>query len=144
MITFLDQTLIRRESYMSGRYWIDVFFWVLIEILFFQIISGILVDNFTAMRVKSDVVMEDLENVCFICCINKTELNKLYEKSDKGYSEHIKIDHNYWNYIYLILSLKFKDSKEMNKIEKYIIHKYKKQDFGWIPNKTYNIMFIVI
>ena len=99
-------------------------------------VAGIIIDSFSALRQGQGEVDEDRYNVCLICGLHRTELNKLYG-NEEGYNEHIKLDHYFWNYMFLIFNLLKKKPNELMGIDEFIFNKYKEnQSTGWIPFKT--------
>ena len=99
-------------------------------------VAGIIIDSFSALRQGQGEVDEDRYNVCLICGLHRTELNKLYG-NEEGYNEHIKMDHYFWNYMFLVFNLLMKNPKELMGIDQLIFKMYKEnQSTGWIPFKT--------
>jgi hypothetical protein len=96
-------------------------------------ISGIIIDNFSALRENQQMIHDDKFNVCYICSLHKNELNKLYGNED-GYDEHTKLDHYYWNYMFLIMNLVKKNKKNLSGLDSHIYSNYNKQNYCWIPN----------
>ena len=80
-------------------------------------LAGIIVDNFSALRERQQVISEDKYNICFICGMHKNKINKLYGSKEGGYNQHIKLDHYYWNYLFFIMTLLKMKQKDMNEIE---------------------------
>ena len=99
-------------------------------------VGGIIIDNFSALRQSQGETDEDRDNICFICGLHRTELNKLYGNED-GYTEHIKIDHYFWNYMFLIFNLLKKDPKTLMGIDEFIFTNFNEnQSTSWIPLGT--------
>jgi inositol 1,4,5-triphosphate receptor type 1 len=46
---------------------------------------------------------------------------------------HVKFEHNMWNYIYFISHLQEKDETEFNGEESYVWDKLENKDVTWIP-----------
>ena len=117
----------------NPRFWIDNWFAIFDLILVIQMFCGIIIDTFLSQKEKNKEIEEDKNNVCFICGLNKNDLNKYYSNSEKGFYEHIKLDHYLWNYMFpssmlqLETNLHFyfwmKQLKKDMKIE-YILHGY--------------------
>lgn len=57
------------ENYYWGRYVYDLSFFILINMLFIQIIFGIILDTFGELRKKQDDIQNEIENKCFVCVI---------------------------------------------------------------------------
>lgn len=117
----------------GGRFWIDILFFIVIILLIVQIFSGIIIDNFSALREHHQVVLEDKLNICFICGLHRNDLNKLYG-NEEGYAEHTTLDHYYWNYLFLIINLTKK--KHLSGLDYYIFNNYKNESYIWIPFET--------
>ena len=121
---------------VNVRFWIDNLFAIIEIILILQMVAGIIIDSFSALRQGQGEVDEDRYNVCLICGLHRTELNKLYG-NEEGYNEHIKMDHYFWNYMFLVFNLLMKNPKELMGIDQLIFKMYKEnQSTGWIPFKT--------
>ena len=71
---------------------------------------------------------EDIE-VCFICSLEKT----FFDTNSHNFENHVEFDHNIWDYIYFIYSIKKKDYTEYNGIESYVKEKIDKEDIRWLP-----------
>ncbi len=93
-------------------------------------LSGIIIDNFSALRENQQILIDDKNNICFICGLHRSQLNKLYG-NEEGYSEHVKLDHYYWNYLFLIINLKRK--KYLSGLDFYIYNNYINESYIWIP-----------
>lgn len=94
-----------------------------------SIVFGIVIDNFSELADESQVIENDINNVCFICGVLRSEL----EKDNKKFNKHIEQDHNIENYIYYIISLKFVDRQESNAINSYVIELLEEKSISWIP-----------
>ena len=131
-----DNLLGNDVLFLNVRFWIDNLFAIVNIILILQMVAGIIIDSFSALRQGQGEVDEDRYNVCLICGLHRTELNKLYG-NEEGYNEHIKLDHYFWNYMFLIFNLLKKKPNELMGIDEFIFNKYKEnQSTGWIPFKT--------
>ena len=71
----------------------------------------------------------DMKNTCFICGIDRGE----FEKYNVSFEDHIKYEHNHWNYVYYIIYLRAKNSLDYNGTESYVFEKYEKDDISWFP-----------
>jgi inositol 1,4,5-triphosphate receptor type 1/inositol 1,4,5-triphosphate receptor type 3 len=138
VINWLDENylLVTDLMFKNSRFWLDNLFAIINIILVFQMVGGIIIDNFSALRQSQGETDEDRDNICFICGLHRTELNKLYGNED-GYTEHIKIDHYFWNYMFLIFNLMKKDPKTLMGIDEFIFTNFNEnQSTSWIPLGT--------
>lgn len=72
-----------------------------------------------------------MKNKCFICDIERDD----FEKEAVSFDNHIKYEHNLWNYVYFIIYLKSKDPLDYNGTESYIAKKLEKGELSWFPMK---------
>jgi hypothetical protein len=135
IINYLSQEKYTKEFYLGKRFWLDNLFAIIMIMLILQMIAGIIIDNFSALRENLQIINEDKYNFCFICGLSKNELNKLYG-NEEGYAEHVKLDHYYWNYMFLIFNLLRKDKFNLNGLDLYIYKCYENQNYSWIPQQT--------
>lgn len=135
IINFLLESKYKSEFFLGGRFWLDNLFCIVLIMLILQMMAGIIIDNFSALRENQQLIHEDRYNVCYICGLHKNELNKLYG-NEEGYTEHIKLDHYYWNYMFLIFNLIKKDPKKLSGVDLFIYNNFENQNFSWIPFET--------
>ena len=71
-----------RESYRQGnrvkyfvRFFYDVSCFIIINVIFMNIIFGIIIDTFAELRDKNTKREQDIENVCFICSLDRHLVN---------------------------------------------------------------------
>ena len=118
----------------NPRFYIDNLFAIINIMLVLQIFAAIIFDNFTAQREKSDKIEKDKKNKCFICGLTRTELDKYYNQL--GYNEHINLDHNLWNYAFLIFNITKKNRRELITIDSMIYDSYTKKAYStFVPYK---------
>ena len=80
-------------------------YYFLINLVITAIVSGIIIDTFAQMRSDRNEVDSDLRASCFICDIEPED----FEQFGVRYIDHIKQDHNMWQYIWLKIYLRDKD-----------------------------------
>jgi hypothetical protein len=135
IINYLLESKYKSEFFLGARFWLDNLFCIVLIMLILQMMAGIIIDNFSALRENQQLVHEDRYNVCYICGLHKNELNKLYG-NEEGYTEHIKLDHYYWNYMFLIFNLIKKDPKKLSGVDLFIYNNFENQNYSWIPFET--------
>lgn len=113
------------------RFLYDMTCFIVINVIFTNLIFGIIIDAFGVLRDKNKSRIENMENICFICSLDRFKL----EKEGKGFMYHIRESHYVWNYLFYIYYLKSKDSTEFNGIESYVSDKLKHEDINWFPIK---------
>ncbi len=60
------------------RFFFDNFFNVILVILVVEIISGIIIDTFGALREEHNKITDSIENKCMICGKNRDQIEKEY------------------------------------------------------------------
>ena len=103
---------------------------VFMDMLFGNILGGVLIDKFASLRSERDEMIEDKEGKCFICGIDKEALEK---KSLDLKTHYIQGNHKLWNYVFYNNCLD-KQSKKTG-LEEMIQGMIggKEADISWIP-----------
>ena len=84
-----------------GRFVFDLTYFVLIIIVLLNIIFGIIIDTFSAMREATETAAADMKNVCTMCGLERSHL----DRNGSGFEQHIKSEHNMWKYsFYMVIS----------------------------------------
>ena len=138
IINYLDGNFLNttKTLFKNSRFWIDNLYTIINILLILQMVAGIIIDNFSALRQNKGEIDEDRYNVCLICGLKRKEINKLYG-NEEGYNEHIKMDHYFWNYMFLLFNLLRKDKKTLMAIDEFIYDCYNEnQSPAWIPLKN--------
>jgi hypothetical protein len=125
-----------RESYKPEnrvkwyvRFFYDVTAMIIVNITGLNIIFGIIIDTFAALRDKRTKMVLNMTTVCFICSLDKTT----YDKTSEGYEHHVTVDHYVWNYLYYIYFLKKENPTDFTGIHSYVVSMLKKEDIFWFP-----------
>ncbi|XP_064398624.1 inositol 1,4,5-trisphosphate receptor type 2-like isoform X2 [Halichondria panicea] len=92
------------------------FFFIVIVIIIQNLIFGVIIDTFAALRAEKDHKEEVLKNTCFICGLPRGA----FENKDVTFHKHIIQEHNVWHYLYFIVHLKTKDTTEFTGPESYV------------------------
>jgi len=88
----------------------------LINLVLQAIISGLIIDTFSEMRAESEEIEVDIREKCFICSIDRDE----FEQLDIPFVEHVKSEHNMWQYIWFMIYLESKDPLSYTGPEQYL------------------------
>ena len=97
-------------------------------------VAGIIIDNFAKLRNQEIVMLNDMNNICTVCSLKRDEIEKIYEKYSKSYNEHVKLDHNLFNYIFYMIYLYNKDKTEFSGMESYVNDLvFNQRDITWFP-----------
>lgn len=125
------EDLIAPDTRFSRMIFNMLFFFTCIVILM-NIIFGVIIDTFDALRQKQQEIDDDIHNRCFIC---NFEASKFDRKANEGISfqKHIKEDHTMWNYVFFLIYLQKKDRTEFTGTEQYIFEKLSQEDYSFFP-----------
>ena len=118
------------------RFFYDEIGNLMLKILIGNMISGIIIDNFAALRKSETEMIYDMYNICTICSLKKEKIKEIYKNYGKDDFIQQKKDHNIFNYIFYIIYLYKKEKTELNGMESYIYESaFVQKDITWFPNK---------
>ena len=114
----------------------DSVFFVWVGIILMNIITGLLVDEFGAMREAEAQRWEILESQCFMCGMERAYYEDLGLGNGISFRQHQTEEHDCWRYVSYMAYLDGLDSTELNGVETYIQQQLEAKNFDWIPSKT--------
>jgi hypothetical protein len=112
-----------------GRFFFDLSFFVLIIIILLNVIFGIIIDTFAAMREVTDSKANDMKTVCFICGNDRPTM----DRNGSGFDNHIEKEHNMWKYAFYIVYLLQKDPTEYTGLETFVFKMIEEEDMNFYP-----------
>jgi hypothetical protein len=116
-----------------GNQWIaDTIYYLFVILMLLNIVFGIIIDTFSSLRASKLERLTDTTEVCFICGIDKQVFDRASPEPD-GFSTHITIDHNMWNYLYYIFMLWEQDRDDDDGLEQYVRRAIDKDEIIWFP-----------
>jgi inositol 1,4,5-triphosphate receptor type 3 len=118
----------RNTSVYFEKVAFNVGFFFIMDIIFLNLIFGIIVDTFGELRDKTTKLDDDFENYCFICNLDRWVIHREGEEFD----EHKKY-HSVWSYVYYYFYLTKLTEKDMDGVELYIWNKFSKNDLTIFP-----------
>lgn len=62
-----------REKYYIRMVY-DMIYWIVLNVIFMNIIFGIIIDTFAELRDAKNSLDDDMNNVCFICNLHRNEV----------------------------------------------------------------------
>ena len=120
----------------TWRFFYDEIGNLMLKILIVNMISGIIIDNFAALRKRETLMIYDMNNICTICSLKKDKIIKVYKNYGKDYYIHQNVDHFVFNYIFYIIYLYKKEKTELNGMESFIYESaFVQKDITWFPIK---------
>eukprot|EP00055_Hartaetosiga_balthica_P014270 m.77659 g.77659 ORF g.77659 m.77659 type:complete len:2539 (+) comp8548_c0_seq6:41-7657(+) len=103
-------------SRFFGKSVFDTAFFIIINTIGLNVVFGIIVDAFAALRDEKYFIEEAMANECFICSHRSYDL----ERFGSGFHHHIKHEHNMWDYVYFFLYLNEKNENDYTNHESYV------------------------
>jgi len=91
-------------------------FWFIVCIILLNVIFGIIIDSFGERRVHREMIKGKIDNECFICGVDRFTL----DTQGGGFEAHRKNDHEKWNYLFMLVMLREKDTQEYNGWEQHV------------------------
>jgi len=115
----------------------DLMYFILVLVLLLNIIFGIILDTFSALREDTAEKLSIMKNSCFICGLDKVDFDDAAQKRNeqKGFVKHTKEEHNMWDYLFFLVYLDNKDSTEYTGAETYVNECVQNEDIAWIPTR---------
>ncbi|EGR33066.1 hypothetical protein IMG5_062440 [Ichthyophthirius multifiliis] len=118
------------KNLLWPRYFYDLTFFVIINMLFIQIIFGIILDTFGSLRNERQNLLSLINEICFICGQTRAHIDA-YNK--KGWHHHICCEHNIYNMLYYIIYVSNKNNNECDGLESYIKEQIQENNINFIP-----------
>ncbi|KAL3318752.1 hypothetical protein Ciccas_002579 [Cichlidogyrus casuarinus] len=124
---------LRRPSISEGTYYYrmiyDLSFFVIITLITPNVVFGVIVDTFGALRQSKDKRDENLRNNCFICGLPRT----CFDYCSGKFDHHIKLEHNPWHYFDFFVLLRTKDPTEFTGPESHVYKLVQENSYDWFP-----------
>lgn len=130
-------TVILGETYQRANFFEYVVFaydniaLIILKMLLLEILAGLIIDTFGALRDQDISKNEDLKGSCFICGLQTEEFEK---PGCADFDTHILKEHYMWNYISFLAFMKEKNPQDYDGIESYVAKQMANSSISWIPN----------
>lgn len=109
----------------------DLSYFILINTIILNIVFGIIVDTFGDMRDEQFRRDEIIENTCLICMNEQKDILE----SKVNYAQHIKHQHNIWDYVYFFSYISHKPVFDLTLPETEAYENISKNKHDWLPLK---------
>lgn len=103
------------EGYLRMLY--DFMNFLILIILFLNIVFGIILDTFGELREKRDAIEEDQLGKCFICGLEQSAFDRV---GSGGFENHHEFEHHMWDYLFYMHYVKLKPTDSHNGSEGYV------------------------
>jgi hypothetical protein len=118
----------------------DLSYFLIITTVLMNVIFGIILDTFGALRDETQERGEYMRQHTFISTIPRQDVDKVAQKMNvnngDGYGFLETQKHDRWKYLNFLFYLQTKDSTEFSGIETYISLKLEDEDVTWVPLRT--------
>ena len=104
-------------------------YYIIVITILLNVIFGIIIDTFGQLRTDAAAKRASMENVCFICGVDRFT----FDTQGGGFRRHVTEDHNMWSYLYMIVHLREKEPTEYNGWEQYVADKMNARDTSFFP-----------
>jgi len=115
----------------SYLYAFNITYYFLIVLVLMALITGIIIDTFSAKRIMSNFIENDIKNRCFMCSITR----ETFEINNLSFEHHIAEEHNMWQYLFYAIYLKERPKLLLNGTEQYIKKMLLQKKIDWLPNE---------
>eukprot|EP00615_Pteridomonas_danica_P005853 CAMPEP_0114339576 /NCGR_PEP_ID=MMETSP0101-20121206/7817_1 /TAXON_ID=38822 ORGANISM="Pteridomonas danica, Strain PT" /NCGR_SAMPLE_ID=MMETSP0101 /ASSEMBLY_ACC=CAM_ASM_000211 /LENGTH=2941 /DNA_ID=CAMNT_0001472581 /DNA_START=113 /DNA_END=8938 /DNA_ORIENTATION=+ len=114
----------------------DLTFFVWVGIMLFNVLTGLIVDTFGALRDEANEREDTLSNQCYICGFTRSGYDDIGVTNAPSFDIHAEEEHNIWNYVYFYRYLTTKDPSDYNGVESYVADMIEQTNLGWLPVRT--------
>jgi hypothetical protein len=122
----------------------DLSYFLIITTVLMNVIFGIILDTFGALRDETQERGEYMRQNTFISTIPRQDIDKCAQKMNvnngNGYSYLEEKKQDRWKYLNFLFYLETKDHTEFSGIETYIFNKLEDEDVTWLPLRTCRVM----
>jgi len=124
----MDPPQLSSDSYI-GYMFFQLAFFIIVNIIFLNVIFGIIIDTFSALREASNAREYDIKNVCFICGYTRFD----FSKRNKDFDHHTEFEHNPWQYLGFLYHIKEVGETDLNGLENFAWDCYNEKETHWLP-----------
>uniref|UniRef100_A0A3Q3WHC1 Inositol 1,4,5-trisphosphate receptor n=1 Tax=Mola mola TaxID=94237 RepID=A0A3Q3WHC1_MOLML len=119
----------KNEPLFAARVVYDLLFYFIVIIIVLNLIFGVIIDTFADLRSEKQKKEEILKTTCFICGLERDK----FDNKTVSFEEHIKLEHNIWNYLYFTVLVREKNKTDYTGPESYVAHMIKNNNLDWFP-----------
>ena len=115
----------------------DTSYFILVSVVLINMVLGIIIDAFAELRKQTEDMDERVNNVCYICCLDRRTLESGVAG---GFDHHRGIEHNPFSYFYFLMSLREKrdSGEQLSGVENFVEERVAAGDSSFFP--TYQAM----
>lgn len=106
-------------------------FFLIIGVLLFNIVTGIIIDKFSALREEADERTEFFKTTSMISDLTRAD----YDEHNLNFDELTKTHQSEIDYVFLLAHLSEKPHEDFSGAESLIFDSFERKDFTWLPHK---------
>ena len=114
------------------EFFLEMCNFILVSLVFMNMITGIIVDSFGSVREKKNEDNEIKENTCYICSLHREK----FEKNGIKFENHTEVEHNVINYFNYIFKVEMTDESELNSLDYQVLQSIKGKKTDFFPINT--------
>ena len=131
----------RGDGKFMGRILYDSLFFVWVGIILMNIIGGLMLDTFGAMREEKNTKKVIMETQCFVCGMDRGAYEDIgLPPGSPSFVAHQESEHDKWLYVFFAAYLREKDPTDDTGIESFVRDQIgdgsKAPGLDWIPKRT--------
>ena len=111
------------------RSWYDVVFFILLTVVMSSIVTGIIIDSFSAARDHRAEVQDNQSSECFVCGLERSK----FDREGRGFEFHCHRQHNMWQYVYAMAYLQLKEPTEYTGAESFVAGCLETEELSFFP-----------
>lgn len=123
------------KPFSSSLYFPEfIFEWIFyfsIILIMLNVINGIIVDTFQALREQNNLKEDIKANVCYICSLNRSK----FEVKGLNFTDHTNIEHNVLNYFYYMFKIQLTDEQDLNSLDYQVLNSIRDTRTDFFPVK---------
>ncbi|KAF7262478.1 hypothetical protein EG68_00315 [Paragonimus skrjabini miyazakii] len=115
----------------------DLSFFVIVIIIVLNLVFGVIVDTFAALRQEKQDREELARNNCCVCGLQRS----VFEQNGLNFDTHVTQEHNIWHYLCFLILLHSKSREDLTGPEGYVTRLLQTRDLSWVP--THRAMSLI-
>jgi len=128
---YLDKLSYTNLGLFYGRYFFDLSYFLLINVMLLNMVNGVIISPFGQIREEDDAKKEDIENKCFVCSIDRS----VFQQHLITFEDHKSNSHNIKSYIEYLIYLTNKPDKDLDAYEFWLRDMIRNKDISCFPIK---------
>jgi hypothetical protein len=114
----------------------EVMFYLIVLVVMLNVVFGIIIDRFAALRDEKRDQATAKTATCFVCGIEKSTFDNeglKYNNELDAFSHHTDNEHNMWSYFKCQLYIHTKEKTELTGAESFLLDCLEKENTEWVP-----------